>query len=50
MCYFSLYGLLVSLTFILGLREDLSLNKTWSLGFSPSLFHKYTATSAKYNK
>ena len=39
-----------SLTFILDLREDLSLNKTWSLDFSPSLFHKYTATSAKHNK
>ena len=24
--------------------------KTWSLGFSPYLFHKYTATSAKHNK
>ena len=27
-----------------------SLNKTWSLDFSPSLFHKYTVTSAKHNK
>jgi len=46
-CYFVLYGILVSLTFIFDLREDLSLN-TWSLSFS--LFYKYTTTSAKHNK
>jgi hypothetical protein len=34
-CYFSLYGPIVSLTFILDFREDLSLNKIWSLDFSP---------------